>query len=90
MFPEYGNTAMEDSEEEVADERASVEPADDLSRVISDAKRDCETKNGEVAVSSRCYRTTKNCYTKIVHGQKKLGNTLELLRWKAENDVTGI
>jgi hypothetical protein len=42
MFPEYDDTAIEDSEEEGGDERASVEPADDLSRVISDAKRDCE------------------------------------------------
>jgi hypothetical protein len=42
MFPEYGDTAMEDIEEEGGDKRASVEPADDLSRVISDAKRDCE------------------------------------------------
>jgi hypothetical protein len=31
-------------EEEEGDERASVEPADDLSRVISDAKRDCVTE----------------------------------------------
>jgi hypothetical protein len=36
QFPEYGDTAME--EEEEGDEWASVEPADDLSRVISDAK----------------------------------------------------
>jgi hypothetical protein len=43
MFPKYNDNAMEDSEEEGGDERASVEPADDLSRVISDAKRDCET-----------------------------------------------
>ena len=46
MFPEYGDTAMEDNEEEGGDEqRASDEPADDLGRVISDAKRDCETEN---------------------------------------------
>jgi hypothetical protein len=44
MFPKYGDTAMEDGEEEWGDERASVEPADDLSQVISDAKRDCETE----------------------------------------------
>jgi hypothetical protein len=37
MFPEYGDTAMEDSEEEEGDERASIEPADDLIQVISDA-----------------------------------------------------
>jgi hypothetical protein len=42
MFPEYGDTAMEDNEEERGDKRASVEPADDLSRVISDAKQDYE------------------------------------------------
>jgi hypothetical protein len=44
MFPKYDDTAMEDSGEEGGDERASVEPDDDLSQVISDAKRDCETE----------------------------------------------
>jgi hypothetical protein len=41
MFPEYSDTAME---EEEGDEQASVEPADDHSRVFSDAKRDCVTE----------------------------------------------
>ena len=40
MFPEYVDTAMEDNEEEGGEEWA----ADDLGRVISDAKRDCDTK----------------------------------------------
>jgi hypothetical protein len=40
MFPEYGDTVME----EEGDERTSVEPADDLSRVISDVKRDSVTE----------------------------------------------
>jgi hypothetical protein len=31
MFPECGDTAMEDSEEEGGDERPSFEPVDDLS-----------------------------------------------------------
>jgi hypothetical protein len=43
MFPEYSDTSKEDNEEG-GDEWASVEPVDNLSRVISDAKRDCETK----------------------------------------------
>ena len=47
MFPEYGDTAMEDNEEEEeeeeGEERASDEPADDLGRAIADAKRDSET-----------------------------------------------
>ena len=44
MFPEYGDTTMEDNEEEGGEERASIEPADNLGRVIADAKRGCETE----------------------------------------------
>ena len=50
MFPEEcGDTAMEDNEEEGGDneeeeQRASDEPADGLGRVISDAKRECDTE----------------------------------------------
>ena len=46
VFPEDNDdTAMEDNEEEGGEEqRASDEPGDGLGRVISDAKRDCETK----------------------------------------------
>ena len=41
---EYGDTAMDDNKEERGEEqRAPDEPADGLGRVISDAKRDCET-----------------------------------------------
>jgi hypothetical protein len=39
MFPEYADTGMEDNEEEGQDEeQAPDEPADDLGRVISDAR----------------------------------------------------
>ena len=45
MFPEYGDTAMEDNAEEGGDqERASDEPDDDLGRVIADAREDCESE----------------------------------------------
>jgi hypothetical protein len=45
MFPEYDDTAMEDNEEEgQGEERAPDEPADDLGRVISDARRGCDTE----------------------------------------------
>ena len=44
MFAEYADTAMEENEEEGAEERVPDEPADDLGRVISDAKRDCDTE----------------------------------------------
>jgi hypothetical protein len=43
MFPEYADTAMEDNEEEdQGEEREPDEPADDLGRVISDARRGCD------------------------------------------------
>jgi hypothetical protein len=45
MFPKYADTAMEDNEEEgQGEERAPDEPADDLGRVISDARRGCNTE----------------------------------------------
>ena len=45
MFPKYADTAMEDNEEEgQGEERAPDEPADDLGRVISDARRGCDTE----------------------------------------------
>ena len=43
MYPEYADTAMEDNEEEEAEEWAPDEPLDDLGRVISDTKRGYDT-----------------------------------------------
>jgi hypothetical protein len=44
IFPEYADTAMEDNEEDDQGvERAPDEPADDLSRVITDVRRGCDT-----------------------------------------------
>ena len=43
MFLKYADTAMEDNEEEGDAERAADETADDFGRVISDARRDCDT-----------------------------------------------
>jgi hypothetical protein len=88
MFPEYGDTVMEDSKEEGGDEWASVEPADDLSRVISDAKRDCETEKERLQFEQMLHDHRKLLYPNCEDGKKKLGSTLELLRWKAENGVT--
>jgi hypothetical protein len=45
MFPEYADITMEDNEEKgQGKERAPDEPADDLGRVISDARRGCDTE----------------------------------------------
>jgi hypothetical protein len=80
MFPEYGDTAMEDSEEEGGDEHASVEPADDLSQVISDAKRDYKTEKERLQFEQMLQNHKKLLYLNCEDGQKKLGSTLELLR----------
>ena len=37
IFPEYGDTAMEENEEEEGEEWASDEPVDDLGRATVDA-----------------------------------------------------
>jgi hypothetical protein len=73
MFPEYGDTAME---EEEGDERASVGPANDLSQVISDVKRDCVTEKGRLQFEQMLQDHKKLLYPNCEDGQKKLGSTL--------------
>ena len=88
MFPEYANTAREDNEEEGGEEREPDEPADDLGRVISDAKRDCDTEKERLQFEQMLQDHNKLLYPTCEDGQKKLGSTLELLKWKAETSVT--
>ena len=53
MFPEeYGDTIMEDVEEEGGEHRASDEPADGLAGVISDAKRECDTEKEKLKLEA--------------------------------------
>jgi hypothetical protein len=79
MFLEYGDTTMEGSEEEGGDERASVEPIDDLGWVISDAKRDCKTENVRLQFKQMLQDHKKLLYPNCEDGHKNLGSTLELL-----------
>jgi hypothetical protein len=44
MYPEYGDTAMENNEEAEAEEWASDETADDLGQAIADAWIDCKSE----------------------------------------------
>ena len=88
MFPEYADTAMEDNEEEGGEEREPDRPADDLGRVISDAKRDCDTEKERLQFEHMLQDHNKLLYPTCEDGQKKLGSTLELLKWKAETGVT--
>ncbi|KAK1646192.1 hypothetical protein QYE76_063997 [Lolium multiflorum] len=43
-FPEYDDTAEGNEDNEVEDQEAPDEPADDLGRAIADARRECETE----------------------------------------------
>ena len=88
MFPEYADTTMEDNEEEGGEERAADEPNDDLGRAISDAKRDCDTDKERLQFDKMLEDHKKLLYPNCEDGQKKLGSTLELLKWKAETGVT--
>jgi hypothetical protein len=89
MFPEYADTAMEDNEEEgQGEERLPDEPADDLGQVISDAQRGCDTEKERLQFEQMLQDHNKLLYPACEDGQKKLGSTLELLKWKAETSVS--
>jgi len=92
MSPEqFGDTAMEDNEEDGAprgdneeEQRESDETADGLGRVISDAKRDCETGKEKEKLETMLEDHKKPLYPNCEDGSTKLGTTLELLKWKAD------
>src|SRR5664279_5348476 len=86
MFPEHGGTTMgEEAEEEaIVDEP----PADDLGRAILDAQINCESENERLKLERMLEDHKKLLYPNCEDGQKKLGTTLELMQWKAENGVS--
>ncbi|KAI5011994.1 hypothetical protein ZWY2020_024128 [Hordeum vulgare] len=90
MFTEeYGDTAMEDNEEEGGEEQpASDEPADSLGRVISDAKRQCDTDKEKLKLEAMLKDHKKLLYPNCEDGSTKLGMTLELLKWKGETGLS--
>ena len=73
---------------EEAEEEASDEPADDLGRAIADAKRNCAS-DLEKKLQSMLEDHKKLLYLNCEADKKKLGTTLELLQWNAENGVSG-
>jgi hypothetical protein len=82
-FPEYGGTSMGEDEEEAPDESA-----DDLGQVNVDAQRDCESEKERLKFDHMIEDHNKLSYPNCEEGQKKLGSTLELLQYKAENDLS--
>ena len=83
-FPEYGDAFMGEAEGEADEEEAHNEPADELGRTIADARRDCETEKEKEKFDRMLDDHKKALYPNCENGLKKLGSTLELLKWKAE------
>jgi len=73
---------------EEAEEEASNEPADDLGRAIVDAKRSCTSEKDKLKLHCMLEDHKKLLYPICEDDKKKLGTTLELLQWKAENGVS--
>ncbi|KAK1641941.1 hypothetical protein QYE76_059746 [Lolium multiflorum] len=89
IFPEYGDTAMEDNEEEGGEERAPDEPGDDdLRRAIYDARRDCGTDKERLQFDKITYEAKKLVYPLGLDVQKihACPNDCILYRGKYENE----
>src|SRR3954468_23455268 len=87
MSPEYDGTTMEDNDEEEVEERASYDPDDDLGRVIADAKGECDRERERLKFEQMLEDHNKLMYPNCEDGHKKLGSTLEFLKWKAQVGV---
>ena len=86
MYPGYDDTAMGVDNE---DQEAADGPADDdLGRAITDAKEECETEKEKEKLEQMLKDHKTLLYPTCEDGHKKLGATLDLLQWKAENGVT--
>ena len=88
----FGDTFMEDDAEGgeglgEGEEEAHDEPADDLGRTIADARRRCETEKERENLDRMLEDHRKSLYPGCDDGLKKLGCTLDLLKWKAEAGV---
>jgi hypothetical protein len=88
MYPEYGDTATGEAEDEgtreAEDEEASDEPADFLRWAIVDAHREAESVNEKWKLKGMLEDHKKKLYPNCEDGNTNLGTTLELLQWKAE------
>jgi hypothetical protein len=86
MFTEHGDRTMGGDEDE--EELIFYEPDDDLGRAIHDAKMNCGSENEKLKLERMLEDHNKLLYPNCEDGQKKLGTTLELLQWKAENGTS--
>ncbi|KAK1669994.1 hypothetical protein QYE76_058153 [Lolium multiflorum] len=87
----FGDTFMEDAEggegEGEGEEEARDKLADDLGRTIADARRRCESDKERENLDRMLEDHKKSLYPGCDNGLKKLGCTLDLLKWKAREGV---
>ncbi|KAK1699311.1 hypothetical protein QYE76_016008 [Lolium multiflorum] len=91
LFTEDGGSRMgedEAEEEPIFDEPIFDDPDDDLGRAILDAKMNCGNEKERLKLEKMLEDHNKLLYPNCENGQKKLGTTLELLQWKAENGTS--
>jgi hypothetical protein len=73
MFPEYGDTAMGEAE----DQEAPDVPDDDLRWVVVDAQRGCESEREKLKFDRMLEDHKKGLYPNCEDGNTKLGTALE-------------
>ncbi|KAK1652056.1 hypothetical protein QYE76_069861 [Lolium multiflorum] len=78
----------EAEEEPIFDEPIFDDPDDDLGRAILDAKISCGSEKERLKLEKMLEDHKTLLYPNCEDGQKKLGTTLELLQWKAENGTS--
>ena len=86
MFGEHGDTEMGEDEPELED--IVDESDDDLRQVIREEQINCGSENERLKLERMLEDHKKLLYPNCEDGQKKLGTTLELLQWKAENGIS--
>jgi hypothetical protein len=79
---------MGEAKEEEGAEHTLAEDDDSLGDVIRDAQRDCESDKEKAKFDRMLEDHKKLLYPSAKDGQKKLGTTLELLQWKAQNGIS--
>ena len=82
--PEYGDAATGEAKDQ---EEPDDVPDDDLRRVIVDAKRQCQIERENLKFDRMLEDHKKGLYPNCDDDNTKLGTTLELLQWKANNGV---
>jgi hypothetical protein len=88
QYCDFPDTAMGEAKEEVGVEHALAEDDDALGDVIRDTQRDCKSDKEKAKFDRMLEDHKKLLYPSAKDGQKKLGTILELLQWKARNDIS--